>query len=242
MHWVVVVAFAFCCSFYDVCAASPTSTAAPETITNSVGGTFRLVSPGKLTVGNGDKTKELVVDEPFYIGVTEVTNAQAMALMGFVPSEKREPLSPVESLTWEEATGFCEVLSAVPRERLAKRIYRLPTSIEWEFACRAGTTTKHFFGDQAIGRLGVFAWTTDNSGSHTHFVGQKHPNPLGLYDVYGNVWEFCSDLSDDGAAAVARGGSFKDKQLPHSGRIITFGTSTRMNHVGFRLAMSLPGD
>lgn len=238
MRWVVMMAAICCCWFEEMQAASPASES-PETFTNSIGGKFRLVSAGKLTIGEGKDAYEIVVAEPFYLGLTEVTNGEATALMGFVPSDKKEPLAPVESLTWEEATRFCEILSARPQEQRAKRVYRLPTSDEWEFACRAGTTSKHFFGDEAIGKIGFFAWTQDNSGGRTHFVGQKLPNPWGFYDFYGNVWEFCSNQTRGGAAAIARGGSFNDQQLPHSGRKIDFGTTNRRNDRGFRIAVSV---
>ena len=87
---------------------------------------------------------------------------------------------------------FCEKLSALPEEKAAGRVYRLPTEAEWEYACRAGTTTKYSFGNDE-GALGDYAWHKANSGGKTHRVGEKRGNPWGLYDMHGNVWEWCQD-------------------------------------------------
>lgn len=104
---------------------------------------------------------------------------------------------PVEQVTWQDATNYCGRLTVL--ERTAGRlpagyVYRLPTEAEWEYACRAGTTTRFSFGDDfSYSLLGNFAWYGSNSGDQTHPVGQKLPNPWGLYDVYGNVYEWCLD-------------------------------------------------
>ena len=99
---------------------------------------------------------------------------------------------PVETVTWENTVDFCRRLSALPAEQAAGRIYRLPTEAQWEHACRAGTTSRWWFGnDEAV--LGKHAWFFKNSGGMTHPVGQKLPNPWGLYDMYGNVMQWCAD-------------------------------------------------
>ena len=97
---------------------------------------------------------------------------------------------PVVNVSWNDATAFCEWLSEQSGE--AGRVYRLPTEAEWEYACRAGTTTRYYFGDDA-GDLGEYAWYRGNSGNRAHRVGQKRPNAWELYDLHGNVWEWCSD-------------------------------------------------
>jgi formylglycine-generating enzyme required for sulfatase activity len=95
---------------------------------------------------------------------------------------------PVETVSWDDATEFCRRLSALPVERDAGRVYRLPSEAEWEYACRAGTTTRWCFGDDEA-RLADVAWFNKNSGGMTHPVGQKRANAWGLYDMYGNAWQ-----------------------------------------------------
>ena len=99
---------------------------------------------------------------------------------------------PVETVSWNEATEFCRRLSAMPAERAAGRAYRLPTEAEWEYACRAGTVTRWYFGDEKAG-VDDAAWHYGNSGAMTHPVGEKRPNAWGLYDMCGNLAQFCAD-------------------------------------------------
>ena len=169
-------------------------------ITNSVGIKMKLLPGGTFTMGEAGSDKAaphpVTLTKPSYIGMYEVTNAQWKQVMGSIPSEWKEDDRPVTQVTWEETVEFCRKLSAMPEERKAGRVYRLPTEAEWEYACRAGTTTKYSFGDDES-RLGDYGWFIKNSDKQIHPVGQKKPNAWGMYDMHGNVSEWCSDWYGD---------------------------------------------
>ncbi len=149
------------------------------------------------------------LSKAFYLGIREVTQGQYQAVMGNNPSHfQGSDDLPVESVSWLDAVKFCNKLSE--REKLTPfyRIddnevtvvdgngYRLQTEAEWEYACRAKSTTLYPFGDDAD-KLGEHAWHSSNSESKTHPVGQKLPNDWGLYDMLGNVLEWCADWCDE---------------------------------------------
>lgn len=142
----------------------------------------------------------------FWLGKQEVTQQEYAALMGTNPSRYQgDPRRPVENVSWFEAVAYAAELTA--RERAAGRLpdgyeYRLPTEAQWEFACRAGTTTQYCFGDD-VARLEDHAWFTRNSSGRAQPVGRKSPNPFGLFDMHGNAREWCHDWYDGAAYAAA---------------------------------------
>jgi formylglycine-generating enzyme required for sulfatase activity len=186
------------------------------------------IPPGEFIMGSapeeigrdsdeGPQTR-VVIRDGFYLGKHEVTQGEYQALMGVNPSiNAGNPLRPVEKLSWYEAMEFCERLTTqAERDGTLPEgwQFRLPTEAEWEYACRAGTTTRFSYGDDKTElQLGDFGWFTRNSDSMTHPVGLKQPNAWGLYDLHGNVWEWCLDRwggllpgsSVTNAPAAARG-------------------------------------
>ncbi len=184
---------------------------------------LKVIPAGTFTMGEGDDAHQVTLTKPFRIGVHEVTQEQYERVMGSNPSHFKDPQNPVERVSWVDAVKFCEKLSASPEEKAAGRVYRLPSEAEWEYACRAGTTTTYSFGNDE-GALGDYAWYNASSTNKTHLVGEKRENPWGLYDMHGNVWEWCQDWygnyrmgavtdptgPNSGSARVDRGGSWND--------------------------------
>ena len=244
--------------------APPAEILARPPLENSIGIKLKLIPAGSFMMGSEDgepdekPVHEVSITKPFYLGVTEVTNAQWRRVMaGEPPSKWKDDDRPVEQVSWDDVVEFCRKLSEMPEERAARRSYRLPTEAEWEYACRAGSKTPYSFGvgDDRT-NLGEFAWFGSNSASQTHPVGQKRPNPWGLHDMHGNVWEWCSDWygpyaagvatnpkgPDEGSLRVYRGGSWDstagDCRSADRRRYVP---SLRLDILGFRLALS-PSD
>jgi formylglycine-generating enzyme required for sulfatase activity len=168
-------------------------------------GTFRMGSPTNEVDRRdweGPQT-DVIISRGFWMGKYEVTQGDYLAVLGTNPSSFQPPKAtadmnrPVESVSWPDAVIYCYVLTE--RERAALRIpqncvYRLPTEAEWEYACRAWTSTRFSYGDDpGYTNLTNYAWVRGNSEGQTHPVGQKLPNPWGLYDMHGNVLEWCQD-------------------------------------------------
>ena len=170
-----------------------------------------------------------------------MTQAQYQQVMGINPSSFQDAQNPVETVSWDDALAFCEKLSALPEEKSSERVYRLPTEAEWEYACRAGSTTCYSFGqlaqpnsahefalelgeisrttitrlpDGKLASLSDFAWFEGNSEGSTYPVGQKRPNAWGLWDMHGNVWEWCADWY---GANYYRGSPAEDPAGPTTG-------------------------
>jgi formylglycine-generating enzyme required for sulfatase activity len=160
----------------------------------------------------------------FAIGKYPITQAQYEAVMGTNPSYfQSNPQNPVESVSYGDVQAFCQELSQVTGKN-----YRLPTELEWEYACRAGTITNYYFGNDCH-QLEDYAWYCGNSEGTTHPVGSKLPNAWGLYDMHGNVWEWCIDKCQ-------RGGSWSD--IPYFCRSAIsddYGHGDSLNTLGFRV-------
>ena len=178
-------------------------------ITNSIGMKLVLIPAGKFMMGSPDSEKDRETDEgpqheveitrPFYMGVYLVTQAEYERVMGKNPSffsaagggvkDMDTTRFPVEMVSWNDAVEFCRKLSQLPEEKQAGRVYRLPTEAEWEYACRAGTTTRFYSGNMDASLEGMACFRSKMPVP----VGQFKPNAFGLYDMHGNVSELCSD-------------------------------------------------
>jgi formylglycine-generating enzyme required for sulfatase activity len=221
-----------------------------RTRTNQTGIEFVLLPAGSFTMGStkGEADEkpahQVTINYSFYMGKYEVTQAQWQSVMGSNPSNFTDCANcPVERVSWNDAQEFIRKLNQMNDGY----IYRLPTEAEWEYACRAGTT-----GDYA-GNLSEMAWYSDNSGSKTHAVGGRQPNAWGLFDMHGNVWEWCQDwyhetyygAPTDGSAwlsggeqkyRVLRGGSWgADASILRSADRFYNTPAFRSNYYGFRV-------
>ena len=186
-------------------------------IGNSLGMVFVLIPPGTFWMGSPSRESgrypdesplhEVEITRPFYLGIHSVTQEQYERVVGRNPSgfvvggssESRVTgldtrHFPVESITWNDAAAFCRMLSAVPAEKRAKRAYRLPTEAEWEYACRAGSSRPYHFRS----RLGQHHanFNGPRSLGRPCPVGSYPPNAFGLYDMCGNIWNWCNDWFD----------------------------------------------
>jgi formylglycine-generating enzyme required for sulfatase activity len=231
------------------------------TLKNSIGMELKLIPPGSFTMGDSRERQythtqpnarphAVTLTQPFFIGVTEVTNAHWHQVMGKPTSYWKEDDFPVNGCKWGEAVEFCRRLSAQPVERDARRHYRLPTEAEWEYACRAGSQTRFSFGDDAS-QAREYAWYGANSEKQAHPVGCKKPNRWGLYDMHGNVFEWCGDWygeytsqnqidptgPNEGFARVFRGGFWEWAVCGSAYRPGTDQSPSMYGRLGLRVVM-----
>jgi len=180
---------------------------AGDVATNSIGMKLVYIPAGSFMMGSPFHSSDegpqhqVRISRGFWMGQTEVTQDQYKSVMNVEPWSgedyvQEDANNPAVYVSWDDAVKFCRTLSWQEGET-----YRLPTEAEWEYACRAGTTTRFSFGDSdsSIGDYAWFDYNTRNVGEeYAHQVGQKRPNPWGLYDMHGNVWEWCSDWCGEG--------------------------------------------
>jgi tRNA A-37 threonylcarbamoyl transferase component Bud32 len=236
-------------------------------VINGIDVPFRWCPPGTFLVGSpqgeaeryhNEEQVQVTLSQGFWMGETEVTQELFESVTGTNPAHFKGARLPVENVPWEGAMAFCFMLTA--REQRAGRLlaaerYRLPTEAEWEYACRAGTTTAYWCGDDE-GRLGEYCWYHRNSGRRTRRVALKLGNAWGLRDMHGNVWEWCRDWYGDelpggldpvgrsiGSLRVSRGGAWDG--LAKSCRSATRSgnaPSDPLYYLGFRLVLSSSGE
>ena len=244
-----------------------------ESVTNSIGMELIEIPAGKFTMGSpeGEKDRDkneaqvsVTLTKSFWLGKTEVTQGQWKSVMGSEPWDRKGDVkadkdNPATHVNWDDATEFCKTLTATERKSgklKANEEYRLPTEAQWEYACRAGTTTAFSFGDDES-KLGEYAWFgfagNTRGEKYAHTVGMKKPNPWGLHDMHGNVFEWCSDWYGEklssgvdpvgpnaGSTRVIRGGFWCDSASGcRSALRYYYIPSYRNNYSGFRVVRVL---
>ena len=225
------------------------------------GGTFMMGSPETEKERNSNEGPQRSVTVPaFFMAKYPVTQAQWQAVMGNNPSNFKGANRPVEKVSWNDAVAFCQKLSQITGKN-----YRLPSEAEWEYACRAGTTTPFYFGETITTDLanydGNYTYGNGPKGvfrQQTTDVGSFPPNAFGLYDMHGNVWEWCQDVwhenyngaptdgsawesGGDSSQRLLRGGVwYGDPRYCRSAHRLCYGPGVRAHYIGFRIGVSLP--
>jgi formylglycine-generating enzyme required for sulfatase activity len=201
------------------------------TFSNENGGTFVLIEPGDIA--------NITIIEPFFIGSRPVTQVEWTVIMDHNPAKFKDGwsagLRPIETVSWLECQEFISRLNEQDvQEKLGLTgFWRLPTSEEWEYACRAGTTTRWYHSDRDSD-LDAVAWHAGNSGATTREVGQKKSNDWGLYDCHGNVAEWTSSESE--LKRITKGGSWlMESESTTSAASGKYAVDKRSDAIGFRL-------
>lgn len=200
---------------------------------------------------NEEPLRRVTIDYPFLIGRTEVTQEQWIAVMENDLARNKDPKRPVESVSWYDAQAFCGKLS-----QTLGRTVRLPSEAEWEYVCRAGSRKRFAFGDSA-NDLDSYGWHRRNSQS-TQQTSLKEPNPFGLFDLHGNVWEWCLDHASDDYEMAPLDGAPWVSERPRLGRVLRGGSWRSMpwacrcadryfkrpdyrdDDIGFRIVVEMP--
>ena len=210
------------------------------------------ISRGRVRLSDRRTQRSWPVDlEPYQLAVFPITQARYAQVTGRRPSTAQGGQLPVEGVSWWDAVRFCNTLSRLEGLTPVYRLhpggegiewdtsadgYRLPTEAEWEHACRAGATGPRY------GQLGEIAWYRGNSNGQIHDVGGKRPNPWGLHDMLGDVWEWCWDLYDPevyGTYRVLRGGGWFDEPWSCRASVRRRSHPTlKIDDIGFRIARS----
>ena len=223
-----------------------TKSPAPHNMVLIQGGTFLMGSPANEPARqNNEGPQQRVTVRSFYMGKYQVTQKEYQEVMGFNPSYFKGDNLPVEMVRWYDAIKYCNSLSR--REGLAAVYtvsgtnvsweknangYRLPTEAEWEYACRAGTTTPYYSGSSAANA----GWYRDNSNECTHPVGGKQANSWGLYDMHGNVWEWCWDWYGDYSSRVQMDSFESDNRIHRGGSWFSYGDRVRAAYRSYSVA------
>jgi uncharacterized protein (TIGR02996 family) len=253
-------------------------------LTNSIGMRLALTRAGAFLMGSPEDDPhawqdehprhEVVISKPFYLGLFPVTQGEYRRVVGDNPSHfsrtgpgrsrvgrKKTQTFPVEMVDWADGVGFCETLSNLPAERDRGRVYRLPTEAEWEYACRAGTLSRYHFGETITSHVANFDGSRPFGGAQrgpslrrTCAVGSYPANAWGVYDMHGNVWEWCADCWEasfyqtspvvdprgpaEGRHRILRGGSWKNDGFYL--RSAHRGWSTSDERIGFRVLLEYP--
>ena len=224
-------------------------------------GSFQMGSPAdELGRSRNEVPHQVAITRDFYLGIYEVTQAQWQFVMGNNPSKNKGPNLPVEKVSWNDAKMFCRRLNELYAYKLPREYrFDLPTEAQWEYACRAGTTTALYSGRNLTSKvancknLDELGWYKSNSDNKTHPVGKKKPNAWCLYDMYGNVWEWCLDWyapyssktgafdptgPKNGKVKILRGGAFCSEAFYNrSASRMTRRADDKFSYLGFRLAL-----